>query len=280
MFNKSGFMKAIRIVPEGNYQGSGISHGLARGLLVFWDDLNLTGEGMGIGSVAVREPDCTYFSRSWDDIAEGHMLRRTFDIDTRMSWSIFGKISPLLTQWIESAIGAYMQMPSFQRILMLPVLPLRRVLYIHPVFETVPSHGQVTMTYVVKEGQVAVRAEIHSPTKVGSVICLLNELSAEWFTNAVRDETIVPPPPAWERITPKNPTASLYDPVHGIRFTLLLPSVSVSGMSPVESNIFWGREHTDDLCWAGFCIELGPLDGKQEVIEARYSIIIAGEPAT
>jgi hypothetical protein len=136
------------------------------------------------------------------------------------------------------------------------------------------------MTYVVKDGQVAVRAEIHSPTKAGSVICLLNELSAEWFTNAVRNETIIPPPPAWERITPKNPPAFLYDPAHGLRFTLLLPSVSASGMSPVESNIFWGREHTGDLCWAGFCLELGPLDGQHDVIEARYSITIDEEPAT
>lgn len=280
MFKESGFMNAIRIVPEGNYQGSGISHGLARGLLVFWGDLNLTGEGMGIGSVAVREPTCTYFSRSWDDVAEGDMFRRTFTLDTRMSWSVFGKISPLITQWIESAIGAYMQLPSFQRILMLPVLPLRSALHIHPVFETVPSHGQVTMTYIVKDGQVAVRAEIHPLTKAGSVICLLNELSAEWFTSAVRNETIVPPPPAWESITSKNPPASLYDPVHGIRFALLLPSVVSSGRSPVKSNIFWGREHTNDLCWAGFCLELGPLDGKQDVIEARYSICIAGEPAT
>lgn len=271
---------AIRIVPEGNYRGSGISHGLARGLLVFWNDVNLTIEGMGIGSVAVREPTCTYFSRSWDDVAEGHMIRRTFHIDTRMSWSIFGKISPYLTQWIESAIGAYMQLPSFQRILMLPVLPLRRVLSIHPVFETVPSHGQVIMTYIVTDGQVAVQARIHSLTKAGSVICLLNELSAEWFTNAVRNETIVPPPPAWERITPKNPPASLYDPVHGIRFTLLFPSASASIMSSVESNIFWGREHTGDLCWAGFCLELGPLDGQHDIVEARYSITIDGEPAT
>ena len=87
---------AIRIVPEGNYRGSGISHGVTRGLLVFWNDVNLTGEGMGIGSVAVREPTCTYFSRSWDDVAEGHMIRRTFHIDTRMSGVFLAKYPRIL----------------------------------------------------------------------------------------------------------------------------------------------------------------------------------------
>ena len=64
-------MDAIRIVPGGNYEGTGRSRGLARGLLVFFGDLNLTGEGMGIGGVAVRDRTCTYFSRSWNDRADG-----------------------------------------------------------------------------------------------------------------------------------------------------------------------------------------------------------------
>lgn len=272
MFKEPGFMNAIRIVPEENYPGEGISFGLARGLLVFYDDLNLTGEGMGIGSVAVREPSCTYFSRSWDDVLHGEELKRTFTLDTRMSWSVFGRISPMLTQWIESAIGAYMQLPAFQRILMLPVFPLRKTLGIHPVFETVPAHGKVIMTYVVKGDHVDVRAEVRPPLQPGSIICLLNELSAEWFTKAVRNETVVPPPPAWEKITKKNPPASLYDPVHKIRFALTQPPVSSSAQSSVTSNIYWGREHMGDLCWAGFCLELGPLDNNQEIIKTRYSI--------
>ena len=135
------------------------------------------------------------------------------------------------------------------------------------------------MTYIVTDEQVAVQgACTHSLTKAGSVICLLNELSAEWFTNAVRVETIVPPPPAWEDHPEKSATSCRL--VHGIRFTLLFPSASASGMSSVESNIFWGREHTGDLCWAGFCLELGPLDGQHDIVEARYSITIDGEPAT
>ena len=106
----------------------------------------------------------------------------------------------------------------------------------------------------------------------GSTVCLLNELSAEWFTGSVRNGEVGPPPPGWEAIDPHDPPAHLYDPVHGLRFTITAPSVS----PPVPTRLFWGRERTGDLCWAGFCLELGPLDALQEPLEARYSIDFTG----
>jgi hypothetical protein len=261
-------MNAIRMVPEENYSGEGISRGLARGLIVFFGDQNLTGEGMGIGSIAIKGPDGTCFSRTWQDAADTGALARTFIVDTRMSWSIGGKRSPLLMRWIESAIDIYMRLPSLQRILMAPVLPIRSILGIHPVFETIPPHGQVTVTYRVNGDQVDVSAEIHTPVDTGEIVCLLNEVSAAWFTAAVRDETIVAPPPAWEMIDPQHPPVPLYDPLHGIRFSITPPSLS----SPVPARLFWGREHTGDLCWAGFCLELGPFDGLEDLLVAGYSI--------
>ena len=49
-------MNKIHIVSDSIYQGEGISKALARGLLVYDDDQNLTGEGMGIGSIAISKP--------------------------------------------------------------------------------------------------------------------------------------------------------------------------------------------------------------------------------
>jgi len=40
----------------------------------------------------------------------------------------------------------------------------------------------------------------------------------------------------------------------------------------VPHTIYRGREQSGDLCWAGFCLELGPLDAVQESLEARYCI--------
>lgn len=48
---KTSFMNKIRIIPDRSCQGKGISSGLERSLLVYYADQNLTGKGMGIGSI-------------------------------------------------------------------------------------------------------------------------------------------------------------------------------------------------------------------------------------
>lgn len=265
-------MDAVRFVSDGAYEGAGKSRGLARGLLVYLGDLDLTGEGMGIGGVAARGRRHTCFSRSRADEAEGE-FGRTFLLDTRMIWSIWGRPSPWLTRLTESAVRVYMRLPSLQLALLSCVPTLRRALRIDPLLETVPVEGRVTVTWAVDEGRVDVRAVVHPPVKPGITICLLNEVSADWFTMAVRGERTAPPPSAWETFSPHDPPDCLYDPVHGIRFTMTRASVSPP---PVPWNAFWGRERTGDLCWAGFCLELGPLDGLREPLEARYSIAFAG----
>jgi hypothetical protein len=260
-------MDKIRIIPDCVSQGEGISKGLARGLRVYYGDCNLTGEGMGIGCIALRDHESTYFSRFWTDSAEKGVLRRTFTLDTRMRWGIRGKPSDLLTRWIESGISAYMQLPRLQSIILLPVFPLRTLLGIHPLFETVPSRGKVTFTYRVTGLNVDVHVESTLPVEPQNTLCLLNELSAAWFT-AGWDGKRPASPPGWEKIGPGQLPVSLVDPVHGIWFFMDRPSVSPS----VPHTVYWGREQSGDLCWAGFCLELGPLDGTQGALEARYCI--------
>jgi hypothetical protein len=261
-------MDKIRIVPGAGYPGEGISHGLARGLLVYYGDQNITGEGMGIGSIALRDREYTYFSRSCTDSEKDGVLRRTFTLDTRMMWSIRGKTSSLLTHWIESGISAYIQLPRLQGIIMLPVLPIRMLLGIHPIFETIPPRGKVIFTYRVIGNCVEVHVKIQGSIRPQDTLCLLNELSAAWFTTGWDGKQIAPPPPGWEKVSPDNLPVSLVDPLHSIRFFMDKPSVS----HPVPLTIFLGREHSGDLCWAGFCIELGPLDGSQGLPEVSYSI--------
>ena len=261
-------MDNICITPDSVYQGEGISRGLARGLLVYYGDCNLTGEGMGIGSIALRDHECTYFSRSWTDSTESGVFRRTFTLDTRMMWGIRGRPSNILTRWIESGISAYMQLPWFQSILMLPVLPLRTLLGIHPFFETIPPRGKATFTYRVTGQKVEIQVESTMTVRPKDTLCLLNELSAAWFTAGWDGNRTVSPPPGWEKVGSDQMPVSLVDPIHGIRFFMDRPSVSPS----VPHTIYRGREQSGDLCWAGFCLELGPLDGVQEWLEARYCI--------
>jgi hypothetical protein len=263
-----GIMDEIRIVPGPEYPGTGISRGLARGLLVYYGDCNLTGEGMGIGSIAVRDHEYTYFSRSWTDSAEAGVLRRTFALDTRMSWSIRGKPSAVLTRGIESGVSAYMRLPRFQDLLMVPVFPLRTQLGIHPVFETIPARGEITFTYRVSGSHVGVHAEMNLPVRQQDTVCLLNELSAAWFTKGCDGECLVPPPPGWEKVDPGQLPAPLADPVHGIRFSLSSPEVN----PPVPFTLFRGREYNGDHCWTGFCIQLDTPDDVQGLPGVHYSV--------
>ncbi len=265
---RQGTMDRIRIVPGAGYSGEGISKGLARGLLVYYGDCHLTGEGMGIGSIAIRDHEYTYFSRSWKDTEDEGVLKRTFILDTRMSWSMWGRPSEVLTRGIESGIGAYMQLPWLQRFLILMVLPLRTLLGIHPLFETVPSRGEVTFTYRVAGSDVDVQADFDLPVRKEDTLCLLNELSAAWFKAGWEGGRLASPPPGWEKISPEQLPVSLVDPVHGIRFFIDRPSVN----PPVPVTLYRGRELNGDHCWTGFCIQVNTPGESQELPVVQYRI--------
>jgi hypothetical protein len=261
-------MDRIRIVPATDYSGEGISRGLARGLLVYYGNCHLTGEGMGLGSVALRDHEYTYFSRSWKDSDEAGVLKRTFTIDTRMKWSIVGIPSRFLTRGVESGITAYMQFPMLQRFLLLPVHSLRTILGIHPIFETVPSRGEVTFTYQVIGNHVEVLAEFNLPVRKEDTLCLLNELSAAWFTAGWQGDLPASPPPGWEEVSSDQLPVSLVDPTHGIRFFMGNPSVSPR----VPVTLYRGRELNGDHCWAGFCIQVRIPEDLQKLPDIQYCI--------
>jgi hypothetical protein len=264
-------MTAIRIIPDRNYRGEGISEGLARGLLVMCGPDNLTGEGMGIGSVAIKGDCYTCFSRTFTDTGEESHFTRTFFLDTKMSWSFLGTLSPRLTRMIEAAIGVYMQVPAFQKALMAPVTPLRKMLRIHPVYEPIPVQAKVRFTYSVDDYGVDIFVQIDPVFGYAGTLCLLNELSGDCFTSGWDSGMVCPPPPGWERLPGCFPTASLYDPVRGIRFWI--DSFSVIPQVPVT--LFRGREIGEDLSWAGLSFEIGYPKSPAFPLEFRYRVGIA-----
>ena len=189
-------MDALRIVPGGNYEGTGRSRGLARGLLVFFGDLNLTGEGMGIGGVAVRDRTCTYFSRSWNDRVDGDAIGRTYTLDTRIGWS-HGRHLP--SDALDRVRRRRLHAPALpQSLLLRPVLPLRSALGIYSLFETVPPVGEVS-GHLRRAGRARGRpGKVHPPVKPGSTVCLLNEVECRVVHCGGPKRGIVPPPPGWE----------------------------------------------------------------------------------
>jgi hypothetical protein len=258
----------IKFVRPAGSTGVGRSRGLARGLLVYYGGLDLTGEGMGIGGVALRDRNGTCFSRSWTDSEEYVAFERSFFLDTRLVWGIGGRPLPFLSRLIGVCVDAYMKVPRLQGRVLSPALKLRTMLGITPLFIAIPSRGTISLRYEVNDRRVAIR--VSGTVKAGSCerLCILNELSAAWFTSGLEGGSLVPPPPGWHEIDPHKLPVYLADPSHGIGFSIGNPSVE----PPSHYRIYEGREDTGDLCWAGFCIEVGPPDLSGKFPELRYSV--------
>ena len=256
----------IRFVRPSGYTGEGRSGGLARGLLVYHDGTNLAGEGMGIGGVALKVGDGTCFSRSWTDCDQEGVFRRTFSLDTMLVWGIGGRPSYLLSRLIESCVRAYTHYSWLQGNYFGLLLRLRAMLGIRPLFIPIPSLGTITIAYRVNGRQVEVHVSGTLQAGPDDRFCILNELSADWLTAGWDGEHLVPPPPGWREISPGQLPVSLADPGHGIRLFIDGPSTD----PPAPYRIYEGRENTGDLSWAGFCIELGPLDRQGGFPELRY----------
>ena len=193
-------MNKIRIIPDSIYQGEGISKGLARGLLVYYGDRTLPARGWVSGVSRSGTLNARIFPGPGRTHQKREFIKRTFTLDTRMRWGIRGKPSDLLTRLIESGISAYMQFPGSRGLSCCRYLALRTLLGIHPLFETIPSRGKVTFSYRVTGNNVEVQVEIITPVMPQDTLCLLNELSAAWFTAGWDGERPVSPPPGWEKV--------------------------------------------------------------------------------
>jgi hypothetical protein len=119
---------------------------------------------------------------------------------------------------------------------------------------------------------IEVSCTIH-PREVGlTSICILNELAADAFTHGFSSGKQAPPPSGWLECGPGN---EFYDPVRGLRFGISFPRED----GGLPGKVFWGREHTKELSWAGFAIELDPSGSSALPHSCEYRIRFITEPA-
>jgi hypothetical protein len=242
-----------------DYAGEGESRGFSRGLLVFSGCRNLTGEGMGIGSIAIRKGKYTYFpTRHTTRSREEGIIERTFFLDTWRKWAWRGRPSSLLTRSMETAAGCYMAVPPIQSLLFLRS-PLYRALSIHPVAEQVPPVAKARFRYDFRKRGIAVSCDVWSGDAALSRIFILNELDGGLFCRSVRDGSSKSPPSGWQRC--KEPGAGLLSPGQDLVFHV--SDITVEG--DAAWSLYWGREHTDSLRWAGFEIVIDPTGGARDV---------------
>lgn len=241
--------ETLTFFTDSSYNGFGLSEGLSRGVQVLYEGQSLTQEGMGIGAVALKRGGLTYFCRQSAPAPEG--LGYTCILDTVLLSEIMRTSSRLLSHLWHGGTALYRHLPQIQPLLLVWAASLRRWLRIKNRFEAVESQGTAAFSITEKGWGLDVRCTVRVPDKE-SKICIMNEMGADWFTGGWSGNTPREAPPPWQKLSAAAAFPSLYSERLGLLFSL--KELKVSGSD--SYTVFWGRERNEDLCWAGYTIEI------------------------
>ena len=215
---------------------------------------------MGIGSLAMKTEHGTYFpSTCRTEFVNLRKIRKTFRIDTRLTVCCGHHPSRFLSRVSEKMVDWYMNHPIFQKMFMDISPPIRRLLHLSFRRETLQPLAEALFTYDIDELTVTVSCRLSLLREMACRVYILNELGADYFTSSLKNGAIAAPPSGWEPIAlPAHSPPALYDDKNGIQF--LIRGYRSDPAAPLH--LFWGREKSPSLCWAGFEIELDMRAGR------------------
>ena len=261
-------MNGIRVRADDAFSGEGKTRGLDRGLILFRDGDNLAGEGMGIGCPAVQQRESTVFASILSTEHTGDRIVRHYQMDRRMSWTVGGRPAPRIAAVIEGAVWFYRHASPLQRLLMLPVGTLQDLCRIHPVYPRMDPVATASVTCHLCEKHLAISATFRPRCANTDRFYLFNELRGDVFCGEWNGLYMSAPPPGWKPLGTHLPTPWLSDRSGATRFRL--HAVGVTPACPWT--IFWGREYTRNLCWAGFAIEIDARTMSNAEITVAYHV--------
>jgi hypothetical protein len=234
-------------------------------MLVLLDGKNITGEGMGIGAIALKGPRFFCFSRTCTaKVLSPGVIEKTFFIDCRLLWGRANSPSVPVTLLLQGIADWYMRLPVLQPFLRFSS-PVRSRLGLRTFFEPIPPVAEARFTYRFNRDKVEVSCSVRPLGEHFTSAVILNELAADTFTHAFSGGEATPPPSGWLQF---EPGCELYDPVRQIRFGI---SYTADGRS-VPGKLFWGREYTGELRWAGFGIEIPGNEASDEPLSCSYEV--------
>ncbi len=249
--------------------GTGISKGLARGLLVYYKDVLLLEEGMGLGICALHVNGHTYFTSPVSIAGTRDSFESVWCFDIMLETEIVGFKTPLVTFLREHIItGLYMKQKSMQEKLLEMGERLRKIFRMETCFVKVPPVGEVRANYKIFQNSIKVDLSFELK-KQGGKLYILNELGGNIFDRSLFNDEIKEPLTGWEKAQGK---CELYSSIYGLSFSVREDQIPEN----VSSSLFWGRENIGDVCWAGFEIELICDSGK--INHFTYSIIFSEVP--
>ena len=262
-------MNEIFYYSDDDYAGEGISLGIARGILVKYNNLKIVGEGTGIGSLALKNKLLTFFPTTCKTVQLSKtQFRKTFLIDSVMLWQLNDRPSRLLTALIELMANGYMFFPGFQNRLLKTGTFLRRLFKITPLIKKIPPVAEASFKYSIDSDEISVECDISSLQGYFSKAYILNELDADYFQYGIVNGENVAAPSGWNLIDSVSQHNAFYCRDYFLSF--LIKKIEFKNNVPYK--IFWGREKSKDLSWAGFELESDCRNKKIKKISCSYIV--------
>lgn len=246
------------------YKGTGISDGLDRGLLVYQNGALLLDEGMGLGALAVQSDGLNYFASILKVETSPNQIDVILSIDKMLQRTIYGISSKPLTRFIEKTCTVmYKERKKSQRIWFRIGEWINFLLQIKATFEPVPAKGQFVLNYQISHDEILidVSGQLEEPV---DCIFVMNELSGALFHKGIVDGKTSPPPSGWQFAVEG---CELYSDESRLSFY----TKEHSKPSFLESQLYWGREADQELCWAGFIYQL--RTEAKEFQHFKYSVL-------
>lgn len=271
---RGGDILSTEFFTDEQYKGTGISLGLARGLLVRAGGLEITQEGMGLGNVAVRSGGRTYFAQesrvAW---FSPQSVVIDYEIDTAFISGTGGRCDSLITIIRESLSCLYRMTPPMQKALLAAGTQLRRMLGIKERLVPVAPLALARFEYQLHPGRVDVSCDFTAIAELPEQLFIMNELGADFFHCARKGSQPAECPGGWQFCADPRNLPSFYSPQLDIGYSL--GAISMEQQEPYK--VFWGREKTADLCWAGFSIQICPARTGPTNIACSYSVIFEND---
>jgi hypothetical protein len=266
--HRKGF--SIRIYEDSrphHYKSTGIQ----KGLILVYNNQEVSGEGIGFGAPVVKYSDKTYFPRDARlTVLEENGITdivKEFEINSVFRVKIFGKHikSQMLYSFTEFFSKIHREHKSIRWFLDIILAIVRKILGRPSDLVIASQKGKITVNYQILDDSILVRVDSTKLDKTDcEEICIMNEQGADFFRKYTDTDGVLlidDQIPSWEKIQAKE--ARFSDTQDNIGFGLS----NISGVS-----LYRGRERFDGhLAWTGFAYSVPP---EMDVFEYTIKILV------
>jgi hypothetical protein len=269
VFTLPGGLSLSLLEPEPASAGAGRPYptsSLQRGLLLFDEGQELSGEGVGFGVPVLKRGPRAVFAGgaevAWDERGAG-TVTVTYLLDRVERLGGRHRASPLLVplDWAREAFALlYRRAPLLRRGLLAGSNGVRRLLRVRTRFEPVELVARVPVTYSLgaRDGELCVSVDLAGLPPAVTEVVIMNELGAPFFDVYAEEDGRLERGSrigAWNRV--REASASFRSSAGDVWFGL---DRDPDPAAP-DARLFHGREMaTGRLAWAGFgyCFRPGP----------------------